>query len=142
VAAVEFAIVLPVLLLLFIGIIEFSTLWYDQAMLTNASREGARVGVVVAGWDDDDNPIRVSDEDITNVVNTYAAANLITFGEDDTLDPPTIIRSDDDTDGVDDAGESLTVTVTYDYGFLILPSFVSGFSDVFTLRAKAIMRFE
>ena len=45
-AAVEFAIVVPLLLLLLFGIIEFSLLLYNKAMLTNASREGARFGIV------------------------------------------------------------------------------------------------
>ena len=42
VAAVEFALVLPVLLLILFGIINFGTLMYDQAVITNAAREGAR----------------------------------------------------------------------------------------------------
>ena len=45
-SAIEFALVLPLLLVLVFGIIEFSILFYDKAMLTNASREGARVGIV------------------------------------------------------------------------------------------------
>ena len=45
-AIVEFAIVLPVLLLILMGIIEFSFVLYDKAVLTNASREGARAGIV------------------------------------------------------------------------------------------------
>ena len=43
-SAVEFAIVLPILVLLVFGIIEFSVAFYDKAMITNASREGARAG--------------------------------------------------------------------------------------------------
>lgn len=46
VAAVEFALVLPVLLFIFIGIVEFGIMLYDQAVITNAAREGARWGVV------------------------------------------------------------------------------------------------
>jgi hypothetical protein len=46
VAAVEFALVMPVLLFLFIGIVEFGIMLYDQAVITNAAREGARWGVV------------------------------------------------------------------------------------------------
>ena len=46
VAAVEFAIVFPLMLLLMFGIIEFGTMMYDQIMVTNAAREGARWGSV------------------------------------------------------------------------------------------------
>ena len=41
-ALVEFAIVLPLLLILIFGIIEFGVMFYDKAMITNATREGAR----------------------------------------------------------------------------------------------------
>lgn len=38
-SAVEFALVLPLLMLILFGIIEFSLLMYNKAMITNASRE-------------------------------------------------------------------------------------------------------
>lgn len=41
-AAVEFAIVLPVLLVLLLGIIDFGYAFYVQGALSNAAREGAR----------------------------------------------------------------------------------------------------
>ncbi len=72
-SAVEFAIVLPILVLLVFGIIEFSVAFYDKAMITNASREGARAGIVFR-------VPPVTDEEITNVVNTYLGSSLITFG--------------------------------------------------------------
>jgi len=43
---VEFAIVLPVLLLLILGIIEFGVLVLDYNTISNAAREGARYGIV------------------------------------------------------------------------------------------------
>lgn len=47
-AAVEFAIVLPILLLFLAGIIDFGRAMYTQAIVTNAAREGARAAVVNA----------------------------------------------------------------------------------------------
>ena len=41
-ATVEMALMLPFLLLLLLGVLEFSILIHDQAVITNASREGAR----------------------------------------------------------------------------------------------------
>ena len=41
-AAVEFALVLPLLLLLVLGMIEFSRVYNVQISLSNAAREGAR----------------------------------------------------------------------------------------------------
>ena len=46
-AAVEFALILPVMLLFIFGIIEFGLFMYNKQVLTNACREGARVGIVV-----------------------------------------------------------------------------------------------
>ena len=42
-AAVEFALVLPLLVLLFAGIAELGRIYYLQAMLSGAAREGVRV---------------------------------------------------------------------------------------------------
>lgn len=41
-AAVEFAIVVPLLLALVLGIVEFSRIYNVQIVVTNAAREGAR----------------------------------------------------------------------------------------------------
>jgi Flp pilus assembly protein TadG len=43
---VEMAIVLPILVLILIGTIEFGIVLHDHLVLQNASREGARFGVV------------------------------------------------------------------------------------------------
>ncbi len=42
-AAVEFALILPVLLLLVGGVIDFGNLYYNQILLSNAARDGARL---------------------------------------------------------------------------------------------------
>ena len=75
VSAVEFAILLPFLILLIFGAIEFSVLLYDKAVITNASREGARAGIVY-------NDPRVSDAMITAAVSNYCSDHLITFDND------------------------------------------------------------
>ena len=41
-AAIEFAIVAPLLFVLLFGIIEFGAILYNKSVITNASREGAR----------------------------------------------------------------------------------------------------
>ncbi|MDX5376894.1 MAG: pilus assembly protein, partial [Halomonas sp.] len=43
---VEFAISASLLFILLFGIIEFSVALFDKATLTNASREGARTGIL------------------------------------------------------------------------------------------------
>lgn len=44
VAAVEFAIILPIFLLVLFGIVEFGGMMYDQQIIETAAREGARWG--------------------------------------------------------------------------------------------------
>src|SRR5579859_7007147 len=103
-ALVEFAIVLPLLLLLVMGIVELGIGLYDKAVITNASREGARAGVVLrSGW---------TTPQIQTVIQSaallYSQANLLTFGAPSTAvlnPPPTGINAG--------TGNPLTVTVSY-----------------------------
>jgi Flp pilus assembly protein TadG len=136
VAAVEFAIILSVLMMIVLGIIEFGLLLYDKQVITNASREGARAGVVVV-------VPRVSDAGIQAVVNNYIATNLISFGSTPTSPVTTIVRVlDGEGIPLNNFGDNLTVTVTYNYNFLVLPNFVAGLTGVQTLVATAVMRME
>ncbi|MBL8794592.1 MAG: pilus assembly protein [Planctomycetia bacterium] len=48
-AALEFAIVVPLLLLLFLGLMEFSRSMTVLGIASNASRQGARAGAVTPG---------------------------------------------------------------------------------------------
>ena len=53
-AMVEMALVLPILLILIGGIVDFGWLFYNQLSLTNAAREGARYAAIhhseAANW--------------------------------------------------------------------------------------------
>jgi Flp pilus assembly protein TadG len=64
ISSVEFAIILPVLLLLVFGMIQFGLGFWLTQIITNGAREGARYGVVVS-----DPPI--SDSDVTARVTSY-----------------------------------------------------------------------
>lgn len=128
-AMVEFAIVLPLLLMLIFGIIEFSILLFNKAMVTNASREGARLGIVYSY----PNPIPVAD--VIARVQSYTGNHLITFGP--AASPTTTVAGDCST-----AGNQLTVNVSYPYQFLVLPNFVTGLAGSINLSAQTIMRCE
>jgi Flp pilus assembly protein TadG len=136
-AAVEFAVILPLLLVMVFGIIEFSVYFYDKAMITNASREGARAGIVFAV------PTRVSNTIIVNTVTAYCADNLISF------DPGATLSINIDPLAVADrstAGVPLTVTVNYPFRFLVFSNLLGvlggNIADVLTLEAVTIMRME
>jgi Flp pilus assembly protein TadG len=126
VAAVEFALILPMLLLVLFMIIEFSIILYDKAVITNASREGARMGIVEA-------TPRQTAGAITATINTYCASNLISFGPSTpvTTVPAVCVAS----------GDFLTVNVAYTYNFFVLPNFVGGPTGL-TLTGNTVMRCE
>ena len=48
-AIVEFALVVPILLLLILGIVDFARAWNSYQVLTDAGREGTRLAVVDNG---------------------------------------------------------------------------------------------
>ncbi len=47
--AVEFALVLPFFILILFAVLDFGILVYNKAIITNASREGARSGALLSG---------------------------------------------------------------------------------------------
>jgi Flp pilus assembly protein TadG len=50
---VEFALVLPVLLLILIAILDFGRAIYAYSAVASCAREGARRGIILADYDDD-----------------------------------------------------------------------------------------
>jgi hypothetical protein len=129
---IEFAIIAPILFVILFGIIEFGILLYDKAMITNASREGARAGIVYA------NP-RVSYADIELVVRNYCEAHLISFG------PGSVLDIDPQRSG-DEAGDILTVTVEYPFHFLVFSNVLAliggSAGNLVNLSAETVMRLE
>ena len=136
-SAVEFAIICPLLFIVLFGIIEFAVLLYDKAMITNASREGARAGIVFNF--DPSGPTRITDEEIRTIVGSYCATHLISFGSGSTLTVP-ITRTGSQE------GASLTVTVNYPYRFLVFSNLIALFggdsTNPLNLRAVTVMRLE
>ena len=55
---VEFALALPILVMLVLGIIQFGIIWYGQIAITSASREGARLASV--GEDESEILLRIN----------------------------------------------------------------------------------
>ncbi len=127
-ALIEFAIVLPLLITILFGTIEFGLLMFNKQVLTNASREGARYGIVST-------TPRHSETEITTQVNKYCADHLVTFGADKDVDTDATFSSQT-------FQEDLTVTVTYNYDFLLIPNFVPGIPNTIPLSAQTIMKYE
>lgn len=127
---IEFALILPLLLILVFGIIDFSIGLYDKAVVTNASREGARAGIVYRFPALTTAQLQTA---VTTVVQNYCSTYLVTFGAATT---PTVVVT-----GGGASGNQLTVTVTYNYVFSVIPNFIPGMTNP-TLTATTVMRME
>ncbi len=88
VAAVEFALILLPLLLIIFGIINFGVLLSNQAIITNAAREGARwasIHSTATYGNGCSNSYSLTPVDPCQVAYTYASSKLINFSSSDTL---------------------------------------------------------
>ena len=132
VAAVELAICLPILILLVCGSIEFGIMFYNRQVITNASREGVRAGIVEG----------TKIADIKQIVEDYCDGKLINLNGSNTLQP-SLIFTNTDADGNNepdpDTNNNLFVRVDYDYDFLF--GGILGFTNKI-LSAQTIMRME
>jgi hypothetical protein len=126
-AAVEFALVMPLLILLLFGIIEFARVWNARQTLTDAAREGARIAVVNYSMLN----AAVLDDSVRRVVRR-AAGNA---GLDITEEKLVI-----GTIGVGGVGgsESAQVSLQYEY----TPLFGLVLKAPITMRTSAVMRNE
>jgi Flp pilus assembly protein TadG len=130
---VEFALVLPILLLVFGGIVDFGLLLQRQQVITNAAREGARLAVL-PGYTSADVQARVT-QFVREGINSDSAAPVAT------LTPVTL------TPGAGPAFQAAQVSVTLADRFLILGPIVSlaggsGSFGTIALTATTTMRVE
>lgn len=141
-AAVEFAIVLPLLFVMLFGIVEFSIIMYDKALITSASREGARFGAVFQ-----DDPRPTCDEINTGAVQAYMNG-LIDFNATKTIDHkcymgnPPVEQTNHTVALCTGLGEILTVRTIFTYHYLVIPNFVVGLMGPLTLVSETVMRCE
>ncbi|MWJ26988.1 pilus assembly protein [Halomonas sp. ZH2S] len=131
---VEFAITSILLFIILFGIIEFSVALYDKAVLTNASREGTREGILFKPGPRD---LTAEDAAIEQAIRDYAEQYLISLGgpAEMTID---ILRSDTSMS----PGSEVIVTVDYPYRFLLLPGFVGTLGGIIEIQAITSMRAE
>ena len=123
-SAVEFALLLPVLMMILFGIIEFGLALHRQAILTNASREGARLGIVQSV------PAITTGQIDTAINNYLGPAGII---------PGTVARTIVGAGGV--TGVPVIVTLTLPYTFAVLPGLTS-ITPTINLVAQTVMRHE
>ena len=125
---VEMVFVLPVLLLMLFGIVEFGVLFGQWQTLTNAAREGAREAVV----------FRIGcvaadvETDVRTRVTNYASAAGITLNAADIQ----VLGACGDTD------TNAQVDVTFTYSFRVVPGFAATVAPTIDLVGSSAMRNE
>ena len=135
VALVELAVVLNVFLLLVLGTVEFGYLYYMKHVITNASREGARYGVVWrARADGSRMPPKELNPSIVTVTNNYLTKVLPTGTYN-----VTVTNNTGYTTG--GKGQDLIVTVTGHKNWSALGGFIPKVKNL-TITAQTDMKCE
>ncbi|MEL7563574.1 MAG: TadE family protein [Dehalobacterium sp.] len=119
-AMVELALILPILLLLIFGIVEFGRIFSTQLLLTSSAREAARIAAVGAS-------------DIAIVTNVENNASVLDSSKIMvTISPDELSRI-----------RGNAVTVHIEYPVKIYAPIISGIiGDPFTVNGEATMRVE
>jgi Flp pilus assembly protein TadG len=133
---VEFALALPIFLILVMGIIDFSWGLKSWISITNAAREGARYGAE-----------HCSSGDYTNSDIEQRAIDTASGLAESNLTASVDTSSGVSCDATPNSGESLVVNVTYDYELItplagMLSIFGGGIPSSVTLNTSADMRIE
>ncbi len=117
---VEFALVLPILIVLLVGIFEFGQIFNVYLQINHASREGARTGALLG-----------TDTEIVQMVSDSSP----------TLDPTLMTVTITPSESSRTRGESVEVQVEYDYQ-VVVGLIGDIISDNINLTTQTTMRIE
>lgn len=119
---VEFALILPIIILLLFGILEFGRIYYSQIVLVRTAREAVRMCAL--GKSDQEVIDKIFE--ITSLPDTMENLRV------EEILPP---------EGERKTGDAVTVKISYKLP-LITPFFFSSPANLLTLKAQATMRME
>ncbi|HAM43896.1 MAG TPA: pilus assembly protein TadE [Propionibacteriaceae bacterium] len=138
-AAVEFALVLPVLVMLLVGIVDFGMVTNAQAIAGNAARDGARAASLGAKKADACEAALQASSSLLNFSDT-GSCGTSTPSITVTCQTPGGAACSSDFDTSREIGGTAVVTVTYVYHW-ISPA-VFGLPGTTTITKSAYMRIE
>ena len=145
VSAVEFALIAPLLFVLTFGIIEFGILLFDKAVITNASREGARAAIVYRVLPNSNTYDPPGINEIKQVVDRYTDKYLINLGGT-SIASTAVAYMDTKGGATPESGGDVTVTVNFTYNFLVFPDLTKllggTFDGTMNLVGTTVMRME
>jgi Flp pilus assembly protein TadG len=155
-SAVEFALVVPLLVILVLGIIDFGVIFAQQLSLNNAVRQGARSAVVsgntvqqtcaqvvtgVRGAAGQTIAMDTTDIDVTVRTQSADGSTVRTTQCGSGANPYSSTRVCANSSRSDGTTDSILVDATYPASFIV-PFPVPGFAPTITLRARAVYRCE
>ena len=121
-ALVEFALILPAILLLVVGMLEFARAWNLHQVMTDAAREGARRAVLANSVMDQDS------------VRAAMWRHLAQFGYDPGYSSVMSGTTITPIDSFKQSGANITVQLSLPYRFFILPGMEITMRTAFTMR--------
>ncbi|MDP3876992.1 MAG: pilus assembly protein [Methylobacter sp.] len=121
-STVEFAMILPFLLIIFFGIMEFGILLYDKAVITNASREAARSGIAFKSP-------KLSNSAIKQVAVDYAGNYLISSSSVKLSSADINVLPATPLSVATISGTPLTVGITYPYTFFVFGNLFNAYMN-------------
>jgi Flp pilus assembly protein TadG len=143
-AAVEFAIVLNLFLILILGMLDFGHAWFMRQVIVNASREGARYGVVYRG---DNNGNRIPPSALAPSIQTWVLQDSTNGGSYGLVallpgdsNPAVTPSGPGYTTGT--VGTDLVVTVVCTKHWWVINNFIPGLGPTLQMASQTVMRVE
>jgi len=144
-AAVEFAVISVIFLVLIAGVLDFGDAWYMRQAVTNASREGARYGITYQTNTSGD---RIAPSALNPTIQNYVLQTSAQNGGKGGYGLQSIMTSGNNPQVPTPAGSgyatgtkgsTLEVTVTATKTWFMVANFVPGMDSQTTISAKTVM---
>jgi Flp pilus assembly protein TadG len=125
-ALVEFALILPIILLLVVGMLEFARAWNLHQVMTDAAREGARRAVLA--------DTKAANGQTQDSVKAAMWNRLAQFGYDPSKATMTITTPGEAVAKWKETGWNITVNLVCPYRFWVVPWMSITMRTSFTMR--------
>ena len=125
-AAIEMALLLPILILMVVGVVEFGLLMHNQSVVTSASSVAARAGMAQG-------TPKLTHTQIAKIASDYCTGNLMAFSNAPNVSVDVLQASDPVFQ------KPLQVTVQFTYQGLLVGTFLSALQMNPQLIATTVM---
>ena len=138
-AAVEFALLVPILLIVVFGIVDFGLLMNSSSLVSNAAREGARVGSLEGTQKASEDAAKAA---MTGLIGTIPGPGTGLVAACTTSTGTCTGWTGTSGTTAAPAGGTVTVTITYNYTWLTPIVRLLGFKSTLTVVRSSQMKVE